>query len=76
MRKIKRTLAAATGIIVGAVTLRKLRKRRQKTVEKEATISPKEEAAEEAKAAAAHARAAGEKASKFARKRAETVQSR
>lgn len=79
MGRIKQALAATAGIVVGAVTLRKLRKRRQsgteelKQAEEEVFKSPKEEAAEEAKAAASHAVAAGEKASEYAREQVETV---
>lgn len=80
MSKIKRTLVAATGVVVGAVTFRKLRQRRQSAtdeeVEAELSKSPKTEVAEEAKAAATHARAAGEKAGEYAREQVETVRSR
>ena len=79
MSRIKQALVATAGIVVGAVTLRRLRKRRQsateeiKQAEEEDSKSPKTEAAEETKAAASHALTAGEKASEYAREQVETV---
>lgn len=65
MAQLKKTLVASVGIVIGVLTLRRLRKRRSKSDETEAVEEHHEEAetaTEHAEAAAKHARIAAEKA--------------
>lgn len=68
MNKIKTGLVTATGLVIGAVTLRKLRERRSTPAEEaETPVEEVETAAEHLSAAAEHARSAAEMALEDAR---------
>lgn len=72
MGKLKTGVLSVTGLVVGIVTLRSLRKRRATPEEEAATAveearSETEEAASHAASAAGHARVAGEKAIEYVR---------
>ncbi len=65
MAQLRKTVAAGIGIVIGIITLRRLRKRRSKSAEPEVSEEHHEEAetaSEHAEAAAKHARIAAEKA--------------
>lgn len=73
MNKLKTGLLAATGVVVGSLTLRALRRRRRTTPRDDAAaaagaaVRETETAAEHAVSAAGHARVAGEKSVEYAR---------
>lgn len=78
MNKRRAGLAAVTGLVVGVVTLRRLRKRRsgdEAATAVEEVLEETKEATDHATAVAEHARVAGEKAFKYAREELETTSS-